>query len=984
MQCKKAAVRRLFLLSAILLLCAQLCAHSGIMWGEKKIRVLKTRWFDIIFPERSIESASLLYEKADLVYEEVCAQYELEPAFRMPVVITPAVQQFNAFWSAVPYNHIAIFDTGESGSSELAVFSETLLSTFRHELTHAVTYNMKSKSWRGIDKLFGDYFVPGMLSVTSGMAEGATLTSESATGEGRLNDEYAKHYVKQAKIEGKFPAYHDVSGASDITPSGSAYYFNGAFHQWLQDNYGMESYAKFWYSVINAQDFTISGAFFRAYGIKLLDAWELFKDSYPVPDVAADPVKAGLVSDFWSRPGSQPASLSAAPNSRLAWFDRVANDVYSVTPENSKPKRLFSQRGLNSVNLSNDGRFIAASYMSQNAGTPKARVKIYDTKTRSFFYIKEAGLKDAAPVFYDGHYYLLALKYFSQHYSISISEIKLSKNGRHIKAVEPMTEIKLASETLPFEFTGMGSAGKDNIVFACLKKNRSTFSVCLSDIKGTVLQEFKFPQGMAVRSLSYSSEGQGTFYFSYAVKGSMPRLGKLDVATGRMELDTKDYSGGLFEAVYWEGKIVYAAKFYRENRLLQKEEGAWAGELGELGELGALAAGAEPGELVELANPAEPVELVELEELLSPANSTELTKLSELAKNYNPFSYLTRGMFIPISLYDYEYINLTAGLASLKNQLYLGATYITANPWANGNSDLYLITAGWNPFTRLTGVQLRINKGTSSSLLRTQLSINSDFDPLGWLQSSARYSVALQLQAGNYSVISLQNTASYLIHRRKEKPLQLLQNTATLQYSNIKKAGAGRFELSGFALGTEFYVSYETHADFLLGAYSKICLPHLLPFESKFGYTYNLPLVLNAKLLPSKTNYAYAAVSENPGRVFLEGSVETTLFAMEIQKAVPGLTAIYVNDFYISAGYAACATAGKATKTGFQPLYLKEYFEAFGNKKGYYLDSIYLKAGLEITPNIGTLANPNYKITLYSLFAWSKKFKFTLGADLNL
>ena len=341
-------------------------------------------------------------------------------------------------------------------------------------------------------------------------------------------------------------------------------------------------------------------------------------------------------------------------------------------------------------------------------------------------------------------------------------------------------------------------------------------------------------------------------------------------------------------------------------------------------------------------------------------------------------------MFIPISLYDYEYINLTAGLASLKNQLYLGATYITANPWANGSSDLYLITAGWNPFTRLTGVQLKINKGSSSSLLRTQLSLKSDFDPLGWLQSSAGYSVALQLQAGSYSVISLQNTASYLIHRRKEKPLQLLQNTATLQYSNIKKAGAGRFELSGFALGTEFYVSYETHADFLLGAYSKICLPHLLPFESKFGYTYNLPLVLNAKLLPSKTNYAYAAVSENPGRVFLEGSVETTLFAMEIQKAVPGLTAIFINDFYISAGYAACAAAGKATKTGFQPLYLKEYFEAFGNKKGYYLDSVYIKAGIEMTPNIGILASSNYKITLYSLFAWSEKFRFTLGADLNL
>jgi hypothetical protein len=188
------------LITALLLtlLCAAMSAHGGMLSGEKKLRVVKTQWFDIIYPERCETSAAILYEKADGVYEEVTAQYGLTPAFRMPVVITPAVDQFNAFWTAVPYNHIAIYDTGSSGSSELAVFSETLLSTFRHELTHAVTFNMKNGFWRAMGKVFGDEFAPGMLTVTTGMAEGATVASESAAGEGRLNDEYAKHYVKQA------------------------------------------------------------------------------------------------------------------------------------------------------------------------------------------------------------------------------------------------------------------------------------------------------------------------------------------------------------------------------------------------------------------------------------------------------------------------------------------------------------------------------------------------------------------------------------------------------------------------------------------------------------------------------------------------------------------------------------------------------------------------------------------------------------------
>ena len=116
----KKEILSLFLLT---ILVSGLFAHGGMFSGEKKLRLVKTKWFDIIYPERCEASAAILYEKADQVYDEVTAQYGLTPAFRMPVVITPAVDQFNAFWTAVPYNHIAIYDTGASGSSELAVFS---------------------------------------------------------------------------------------------------------------------------------------------------------------------------------------------------------------------------------------------------------------------------------------------------------------------------------------------------------------------------------------------------------------------------------------------------------------------------------------------------------------------------------------------------------------------------------------------------------------------------------------------------------------------------------------------------------------------------------------------------------------------------------------------------------------------------------------------------------------------------------------------
>ena len=450
--------RRLFSLLCVFLLCAQLSAHSSIMSGEKDLRVVKTKWFDIIYPARCEQSASILYEKADALYDEVTAQYGLTPSFRMPVVITPAVERFNAFWTSVPYNHIAIYDTGASGSGELAVFSETLLSTFRHELTHAVTFNMKSGFWRIIDKVFGDCVVPGMLAVTTGMAEGATLTSESAAGEGRLNDEYSRHYVKQAKIENSFPSYHDVSGASDITPGNAPYYFNGAFHQWLQDNYGLSAYADFWYRVVNGDNFTISGAFKKAFKIKLTKAWKQFKQDYEVPAVPANPVKAGLVQDFfepgadkYSRmndAGSVYASLSTGGD-RLVWVDRIGNRVFAAEKgKEADYKELFSQNGLTSARLSSDGRFLALSYYSGNGVGTTARVKIYDFENGHFYSVKETGLKEAAVVKNGGGWYLVAQKYISQHYSIEVSQLVLSGDGRRVTGCEPVAEVVMVQATV--------------------------------------------------------------------------------------------------------------------------------------------------------------------------------------------------------------------------------------------------------------------------------------------------------------------------------------------------------------------------------------------------------------------------------------------------------------------------------------------------------------------------------------------------------
>ena len=69
-------------------------------------------------------------------------------------------------------------------------------------------------------------------------------------------------------------------------------------------------------------------------------------------------------------------------------MDNFGSRVFMADADD-KVRELFSLRGLTGVRLSNDGRFIAASYMSDSSPTVSARVKIYDIETHSFFTVKD-------------------------------------------------------------------------------------------------------------------------------------------------------------------------------------------------------------------------------------------------------------------------------------------------------------------------------------------------------------------------------------------------------------------------------------------------------------------------------------------------------------------------------------------------------------------------------------------------------------------
>ena len=54
----------------LFVLVKSLFAWQGSMSGSGELRVSKTKWFDIIYSEKNEQSASILYENADDVFEK--------------------------------------------------------------------------------------------------------------------------------------------------------------------------------------------------------------------------------------------------------------------------------------------------------------------------------------------------------------------------------------------------------------------------------------------------------------------------------------------------------------------------------------------------------------------------------------------------------------------------------------------------------------------------------------------------------------------------------------------------------------------------------------------------------------------------------------------------------------------------------------------------------------------------------------------------
>lgn len=371
--------KKFFLLAALFFafIACHAAALGGVMSGVKNgLGLVKTEYFDIIFPQSCRETALKISAVCDGYYEEIAAMFGYEPCQRFPVSITDQVESPNAFFSMAPYNLIVFYDTEETYDMEAD--EDSVEGTFYHELVHAVSLNSKSPAMRGLE-CFADFITPAGLSLTSFWFEGAAVAFESLREGGRLNDPFFSQKLAAAKLgamtgEKKFPSWRDVTGARDIYPYGNdAYVFGSRFARYLIETYGMEKYAEFWRNAGTSLSLSFcAGVFKKTYKIKLSNAWEDFYESIAVPDIDMEErkeflSKKNLLSKKNSAVKSVDTFTGVDGKTSAVWYDSLSAAVYL------NGKRLFDAAGIQCVRFSEDGKSLFV-----NALVDKSNIKIHD------------------------------------------------------------------------------------------------------------------------------------------------------------------------------------------------------------------------------------------------------------------------------------------------------------------------------------------------------------------------------------------------------------------------------------------------------------------------------------------------------------------------------------------------------------------------------------------------------------------------------
>ena len=515
------------------------------------LNIIKTEYFDIIFPVESEHTARALAQFADQVYVEMSTMLGISLPGRLPVTITPHTELFNGYYRILPSSHIVLFDTPmDIGWTS---FNDNLRNLFIHELAHAISLNTRNPFNTFLHRIFGNWVSPALINAPPFMVEGVTIAFESMEGFGRANDPRIRQYLRQAIHEDRFLSPLQASALYDVTLRESYYDYGGLFSHWLIENYGMEKYSELWQGIGGYAAFSFSvyrSGFYRifsdVYGLSFVDQWHAFRDSLALSDLERNPNEViSTRRKFYS---------ALRVNNGSLYFLNLTDNNISIYNTNSQSMRRINISHSYDIDIAPDASTLLLS--AYDFSGDRALALVYEYNARN-------GRKTGRILngIYNARYFRDGV--------IGIAS-DLHNNSIVFDDFNGNREILLRGNSR-LMFSSPEILDENRIVF--IASNAGVRELWLYDysLNETYLIDFLGTDyhNAFIRDLSVAD---GKIFFIHNSNDRMYKLGFLDIERREAIFNNRDFSGGVFNPVFTNDSLYYIASFTGEDRILEFPE----------------------------------------------------------------------------------------------------------------------------------------------------------------------------------------------------------------------------------------------------------------------------------------------------------------------------------------------------------------------------------------------------------------------------
>ena len=812
------------LLQVILVLLVVFPLGASVTGGTGGLRTASTEHFDIIYQEQSKETAALLFENCENTYVMLVEFFGVDPELHLPVVVTSQYKSLNAYFTNYTANHIVMFDTVSDGG-QLSNYPQTILYIFRHELTHAFQFNIRGPFFGFLSDVFGDFLSLSPIAyMYPSLSEGGAVLTESMDGYGRLNDSYSMQIVRQAKIEGLFPTWLEVSGARDTYPSGLLYYnFAAAFLEYLAKTYGYDKVASLYvdFSKLGWSTFT---KFRDVFGLPVEQAWQQF---YSWVEVPSETKEGGAVASR-TESGSY-ASPVLDPEGNLFVYDYSTSEVLKFSSDLAACDRVMViNTDEQHLSISADGRRLLVSRITDY----RADAILYDISGR-----KARKLHTFSDVRKAGFVSLSGTEYILVYYNEGQNTFLRLHDGDTFEPVEGKS-IRLGYDVIAYDFISMPG---DRVAF--VQSHASHQNLAILDLSDMSVRLIANPDDISILSLSKGSDGSSdVLSFCWcpadAKATNLCRYGELRLSDQGAEicLSDADVSGGITNPIRINDSVLFTARYFETLKLK-------AVTIDDLSLQDSSSYGFEDR---------------------TDAPAPDTTSLSEASKRYRAIKYFKDGILFPFAI-------LSIGS---QESMTLGATWLTTDPtetYSHQISAGYMVSQVVGSYT-FSSTSLIPYSLHASAIYGTGVFAGPDTLQKGdfLFDAGADASVSFELSP---SGSTLKISDSFKMAGMKTLSTEFeygMSNYLSMTYSYSRKTGMNHYDT--FGLSTTAYLS-----DLTPGARFSMKFPRLLWWKCDGPNVTNLPFSFSVD----------AAYDWSNNMIALDGTVSVVLFSHEIQRAIP-------------------------------------------------------------------------------------------------